>query len=102
MTIYVDQFPDRGFGKWCGGGHMLTTDIDELHKMADLIGLKKAWFQDKSFPHYDVTRSKRSLAVGLGAVEIELGELPPDIRMRKRDGTYESRSIRLARRKLKV
>lgn len=102
MTVYVDQFPDRGWGKWGGGGHLLTTDIDELHAMADKIGLKRSWFQDKTFPHYDVQRTKRLLAISHGAVTIGLGELPDDILMRCRDGSYEIRSERLKRRRAKA
>lgn len=79
MTIYVDQFPE-GWGKWTGGGHMLTTNIFELHDMARKIGLKKQWFQkDGRFPHYDVQRRKRALAIQHGAVEIEIGEIPDDV-----------------------
>lgn len=99
MTIYVDQFPATGWGRWGGGGHMLGTDLDELHAMAAGIGLKREWFQgDKTFAHYDVMRGKRAKAVALGAVEIEFGELPDDVLMRRKDGTYERRSDRMARR----
>lgn len=99
MTIYVDQLPtNSSWGKWAGGAHMLGTDIDELHAAAADLGLKRSWFQDKTFAHYDLTRSKRVLAVANGAVEIELGELPDDVLMRCSDGTYEQRSDRMARR----
>jgi hypothetical protein len=77
--IYVDQFPGKGWGEWNGGGHMLCTDLNELHEMAKQIGLRRSWFQDKGYPHYDVTRSKRALAVAAGAVEIEWGQLPDDV-----------------------
>lgn len=96
MTVYVDQFPE-GWGRWTGGGHMLASDLDELHGMARRIGLRRSWFQDKRFPHYDVTAPKRQLAVGLGAVEIEFGELPGDVLMRCADGTYETYGDRMAR-----
>lgn len=99
MTVYVDQFPNSGWGKWNGGGHMLGTDLEELHRFAAQLGLKAGWFQDHTrFAHYDLTRSKRVRAVSLGAVEIEFGELPRDILMRSSDGTYEQRWIMLARR----
>lgn len=78
MTVYVDQFPDEGGGRWNGGAHMLTTDIGELHEMARRIGLKRAWFQDKTFPHYDLTRSKRQSAIESGAMPIEFGTIPDD------------------------
>lgn len=97
--IYVDEFPP-GWGKWSGGGHMTCSDIDELHAMAARIGLRRAWFQDKSFPHYDLTKSKRALAIAAGAVEVEFaGETPPNTLMRCDDGTYETKGERMARRR---
>lgn len=99
MTVYVDEFPYTGWGKWCGGAHMLGTDIDELHEMAKKIGLRRSWFQDSTFPHYDLTKSKRLKALAEGATEVELGELPDDVLMRRSNGTYESRRDRIARRK---
>ena len=102
--VYVDRLPSSGWGKWNGGAHMLANDIDALHAMADRIGLRRAWFQgDKTFPHYDLTASKRALAVAAGAVEIEMGELPDDVLMLNRaDGTYERRCDRLARRRARA
>jgi hypothetical protein len=99
MTIYVDQLPSSGWGKWNGGAHMLANDLDELHAMADRIGLKREWFQgNTTFAHYDLTRPKRALAVQAGATRIELGELPDDVLMRRKDGAYEQRCDRIARR----
>jgi hypothetical protein len=93
--VYVDELPARGWGRWNGGAHMLANDLEALHAMAARIGLKRAWFQgDKTFAHYDLTASKRALAVAAGATEIELGELPDDVLMRNDDGSFE----RIARR----
>ena len=97
MTVYVDQLPE-GWGRWSGGAHMLTSNLDELHAMARQIGLRRLWFQDKTFPHYDLTKGKRTQALALGAVPIELGEHPDDVLMRCPDGSYERRSERMARR----
>lgn len=79
---------------------MLGSDLDELHAIAEKIGLKRGWFQGQStFAHYDLTASKRALAVAAGAVEIEAGELPGDVLMHDRGtGAYEPRSERLDRR----
>ena len=39
--------------------------------MANQIGLKRSWFQDKKcFPHYDLRSSKRGLAIAFGAREV--------------------------------
>lgn len=62
----------KRFGKnWC---HMWTDgDIEELHKFARKIGMRKTWFQAKKrFPHYDLVYSKRSLALQNGAVYMPL------------------------------
>jgi hypothetical protein len=51
--------------------HMLADTPDELHAMADRIGIARKWFQrDASAPHYDVCKSKRAQAVAAGAIEV--------------------------------
>ena len=56
--------------------HMASPDVEELHKMADSIGIKRKWFQGKEpHPHYDICKSKKQLAMKLGAVEINDREL---------------------------
>jgi hypothetical protein len=99
--VYVDRLPGSGWGRWNGGAHMLANDLDLLHTMAAKIGLRRAWFQgDSTFAHYDLTASKRSLAVAAGAVEIAAGDLPDDVLMRAEDGTFERRCDRFARKGL--
>jgi allophanate hydrolase subunit 1 len=49
---------------------MLADSIEELHQMADKIGISRRWFQDKKYKHYDICKSKRSLAISYGAIEI--------------------------------
>jgi hypothetical protein len=54
--------------KW---SHMVSTvSPEELHAMADKLGLKRSWFQSGSFDHYDITPPKRALALKLGAVGV--------------------------------
>jgi hypothetical protein len=74
MTVYVDDAA-HSFGRMimC---HMVAPDVEELHAMADRIGVSRRWFQDPrtmnvSAPHYDIAKSKRALAVAAGAVEID-------------------------------
>jgi Protein of unknown function (DUF4031) len=51
--------------------HMLADTLEELHTMADSLGVRR-WFQaEGSFPHYDICRSKRQLAIALGAIELK-------------------------------
>ena len=90
MTVYVDKpfemiprtAQARSHGNWwC---HMTTDgDIEELHRMAEKIGLKRAYFQNHVQPylrHYDLActpkkdgrPTKRDLAIRYGAVEVEM------------------------------
>ena len=51
--------------------HMVADTLEELHVMANEIGMKRAAFQDApkaSHPHYDVSQERRALALELGAV----------------------------------
>jgi hypothetical protein len=71
MSVYVDRLRDWDwkYGKSC---HMYADTNEELHKMAARLGLKREWFQKStSGPHYDLTESKRALAVRLGVIEVD-------------------------------
>lgn len=60
--IYVDDMQARfGRMKMC---HMVADSADELHAMADRIGVARRWFQGD---HYDISLSKRALALAAGA-----------------------------------
>lgn len=53
--------------------HMLADNLLELHLMAKQIGLKRSWFQTSrsGVPHYDVSKSRRAMAIANGAIEID-------------------------------
>lgn len=56
--------------------HMGAPDIEELHKMAAAIGIKREWFQnDPWHPHYDISKGKKALALQMGAMEVNDREL---------------------------
>lgn len=84
MSVYVDE-PIHPFGRMlmC---HMFADTVAELHTMADRIGIARKWFQNKpGFPHYDVCKSKRSLAVKGGAIQLRYaGEIVSKVRDMRR------------------
>lgn len=79
--IYVDALFVGGvqvgrFGpstEWC---HMIADTEEELHAFAQEMGLRRSWFQCKpgGIPHYDLTRSRRAMAIKAGAKEINRRE----------------------------
>lgn len=78
MAVYVDNaiYP-LGRMIMC---HMMADSLDELHKMADHIGVDQRHFQGD---HYDICKAKRQLAVKAGAVEVSQREMV-QIRQRNR------------------
>jgi succinylglutamate desuccinylase len=73
MTVYVDDVR-HSFGRMtmC---HMWADSEDELHAMADRIGIQRKWFQQPpkaSWKHYDISLGKKALALELGAVLTDL------------------------------
>lgn len=82
MTVYIDQYPEwivANKPKWIDGGHLFGTDLNELHAFAKSLGLKREWFQDDQFPHYDLTANKRKLAIQKGAIEVLPGHIPKGV-----------------------
>ena len=62
MSVYVDSaFVRYGRMLMC---HMVADTEAELHAMADAIGVRRKWYQDR---HYDICSSKRAVAIELGA-----------------------------------
>jgi len=79
MSVYVDKanIPYRRM-IMC---HMLVDTINELHEMASKIGIQKRWFQHHgSTPHYDISLSKKKIALENGAIETDRRQLVKLIR----------------------
>ena len=77
MPVYVDseRIP---YGRM-RMSHMIADTLDELHAMADCLGLQRKWFQEgppkHTLPHYDICDSFRLRALSMGAVSIGRREL---------------------------
>lgn len=72
MAVYVDNLVNRGTkgdSFWC---LMWADELWELHHMAEAIGLQRSWLQvneGSAIPyHYQLSQSKRDLALQAGAV----------------------------------
>ncbi len=92
MAVYVDQIVNYGesvkrrlgSARWC---HMTADTKDELHEMADLIGLRRSWFQPGDGVatwHYDITPNKRAAAIRHGAVEVDVRQMGSIISSRRK------------------
>lgn len=69
MTVYVDDVRHT-YGRMvmC---HMWADTTEELHAMADKIGVARKWLQQPphaSWVHYDVSLGAKAKAIKLGAV----------------------------------
>lgn len=87
MSCYVDtvrHYPGAGlrFTEFC---HLLADERDELHRMADALGMPRRFFQDHPWRwHYDLPAPLRADAVALGAVEVDLAAVGLLLRERRR------------------
>jgi len=80
MAVYVDHLqptpPSRRGRNWRYDSycHLLADSRTELLDFAARLGLRRSWFQDGRYPHFDLTANKRLQARRLGAVEITTKE----------------------------
>lgn len=79
MTIYVESMRMRArVGRLTANWSHLTADsTEELLAFAERLGLKTSWIQNRGHvwkEHFDVTDSKRELAIRLGAQPITMQE----------------------------
>ena len=88
MACYVDtvrSYPNAGlrFTEFC---HLLADTRDELHDMADALGIPRRFFQEHPWRwHHDLPEHLRPRAIDLGAVEMDIHEVGALLRRRKRE-----------------
>jgi hypothetical protein len=86
LATYVDtprSYPDAGlrFTEFC---HLLADTRDELHALADQLGVPRRIFQDHPWRwHYDLPAHLRAEAVRLGAIELTMHEVGSLLRARR-------------------
>lgn len=91
MAVYVDDMR-APFGRMvmC---HMVADTDDELHAMADRIGVARRWHQKAGThrSHYDICLAKRALAVAAGALEVTQREVARIARRKRADARGKCR-----------
>jgi hypothetical protein len=74
MGVYVDRLapcvPTKSW-RWAKSAHLIADTLDELHEFAARVGLRRAWFQQGSTPHYDLTEARHAKALELGAILLD-------------------------------
>jgi hypothetical protein len=78
-VIVVDDLVDRGW-RYGANCHLLADDLAPdglaaLHALAARIGLRRAYFQPASYPHYDLTAGQRAAALAAGATAVSCREV---------------------------
>ena len=86
MSCYVDtvrSYPGTGlrFTEFC---HLLADTPDELHAMADALGIPRRFYQEHPWRwHHDLPSHLRPSAVALGAHEMTMHEVGALLRARR-------------------
>jgi hypothetical protein len=78
--------------------HLVADSLEELHKMADALGIDRVHFQHKSTPHYDICKKKRMKAHSLGVITVDrrqMNELIKQWRVALDEGTEIVRGLGL-------
>jgi hypothetical protein len=79
VTVYVDsmRMPARVGRIQANWSHLTADTTEELHDFAEKLRLRASWIQNPGHiwkEHFDVTDSKRALAIEFGAREITMRE----------------------------
>ena len=83
MAVYVDELFNtqslkNANWKYNQACHLKADTEEELHAFAEQLGLKREWFQDHinpAYKHYDLTASKRVIAIQRGAIPLTWREM---------------------------
>lgn len=92
MSVYVDplsKFSTHNTSQPVQGQatcQMYADTLEELHAMADRLGLPRSWFQNEQpeFPHYDLVHVRRDYAISLGAIETDRRHVAEFLRARRK------------------
>lgn len=73
VSILYNCLPTKRW-RWHRSAHLFCdspASLNELHEFAAKLDLKRSWFQnDCVMPHYDLTYTKRKMAISHGAIPV--------------------------------
>lgn len=74
MTVYIDDMFKYAIGRYrrMRMSHMIADNEEELHAMAQKIGVDRKWYQGD---HYDVCMKMRDAALQRGAINVTMKQL---------------------------
>jgi hypothetical protein len=87
MAVYVGDI-EYPFGRMLMS-HMVADTNEELHAMADKIGVARKWFQGAPkhiLEHYDICKSKKTLAISFGAIPMSDREIVKKFKLAEKLG----------------
>lgn len=87
MPVYVGDI-EYPFGRMLMS-HMVADTDEELHQMADKISVNRKWFQGPPkhiLHHYDICKSKKVLAIRLGAIPMSDREIVKKFKLAEKLG----------------
>lgn len=91
MVVFVDDM-EASYGRMimC---HMIADSDEELLEMVGKIGVNSKWHQNPGDPnsHFDISKSKRKLAVKNGAIEITWSKLGKIVYSRRKKAAKSRR-----------
>ncbi len=91
MSVYVDEPIWRWRGlRWA---HLLSDDLNELHRFAHRLGIHRLSFQApprSSSPHYDITAFERQRALAYGAIACSRAEIVAIIHSNRQNDGFSS------------
>lgn len=93
MSVYVDDYDVSYRGMKMS--HMLADTDEELHAMADLIGVARKHYQGPPktrTSHYDICKTKKAIALQNGAIQITVREAALMNGVRRKTGKLGSLS----------
>lgn len=74
--VYVDDMWKNPIGEFRAMkmSHLFADTSKELLEMVDKIGVQRKWIQKKGTweEHFDICKSKRTLAIKAGAIEVSM------------------------------